>query len=138
MVTDLELSLIFALRSTLLVLYGGVLFAYRAHAWDFIWTRESGDVLAAGVWLVAAGAMAANLNSMTVMVRELGTFHGSPTSVIVAMAGLWAGFFLIWNAWASATYDAPFRKVAVYSAAALAGVALLAGAAFLAAVLVLV
>jgi hypothetical protein len=135
MATDaIVLALIFAMRSTLLVLYGCVLFAYWAHAKDFVWSErpgESGDTLAAGIWLVTAGALCANLNSMGVMLLELGTLHGSPVSIIAAMAGLWAGFFLIWNAWVSASYELPFQLAAVYSAAALAGAGVVAGASFL-------
>ncbi len=138
MVTALSLAALFALRSTLLVLYVGVLFALWGPARAFVRSGDPGDCMAIGVWLITAGAMCANISTMGLMVLELGTFHGSIATTMLALSGLWAGFFLIWNAWVSANYELTFRRAAAYSAAFLVSVAIVSGAVFFAAVLTLV
>jgi hypothetical protein len=130
---------IFAMRCVLVALYSAALFAFASEAWDCVRSRKDpGDVLAGGLWLITAGALFANLNSLWIMLSEFGMFHGSLLTAYMAQAGLMAGYFLILNAWLGATSAKPFSKVAAYSAAVLAGVAMVAFSGFLLALAFLV
>lgn len=133
---DFGLAAIFALRMCLFALYGGALYAYAPHARDFVREHDPGDVLATGVWVIAAGALFSNINSTWVMLSDFGQFHGSMATSALGLSCLLAGYFLVLTAWASAAYDRPFRAVARRATLALAGAASAAFLGFLASLLI--